>query len=455
MKKFLIFLISLILILNSSIFICFADFSKSFETDANIVYMTSLDEHSGIIYDKNSQVKCNPGELVKLVTGILVLENCDDLNTSVTASSNAIRSIESLRVTTAGILVGETMTVEELLYCMLVYNANDAAVVLAEFIGGTQENFVEMMNGFAERLNLSNTLFSNPGGFNVGEQYSTARDISEIFKYCINNSVLETILSTFLYEMPATNKYKDTRYLKNTNYLINYTIPDYYLQTVKFGKSGYTENLNCNCVSFASQDGYTYLCVVMDAPMKDFDNDDTDENMSFIVSKQLYKWAFENIRLRVVANTSTYVGEVKVRLSNEFDYVSLVPAENVSALVPAGVNAESVLIEPISEITLEKTDAPVKKGDVLGRAAVKYAGSTVAEVDLVAAFDVKVSSAKYFGDKILNVIKHPVFIIIAVILILLVLPLTVYSYRNKQKRLRMQKIKEREKRKEKREEKNG
>lgn len=449
MKKFIIFLISFLIIISFSNVNSFANFSSSFETDANIVYMLSLDEHGGIIYDKNSELKCNPGELVKLVTAVIVLENCDDLSQPVTASSTAIRSIESLKITNAGILVGETMSVEELLYCMLVYNANDAAVVLAEFIGGTQENFVEMMNGFADRLNLNNTVFSNPGGFNIGEQYSTAVDISEIFRYCTNNPTMETILSTFLYEMPATNKYRETRYLKNTNYLINYAIPDYYLQTVKFGKSGYTETLNCNCVSFASQDGYTYLCVVMDAPMKDFDNDGTNENMSFVVSKQLYKWAFENIRLRVVANTSTYVGEVKVRLSKDYDYVSLVPAENVSALVPAGVNAESVLIEPISEITLEKTDAPVVKGDILGRAAVKYAGSTVAEVDLVAAFDVKLSTTKYLGSLILEIITHPVFIVIALILILFVLPLSLYSYRNKQKRIRMMKIKERQIKKEK------
>lgn len=440
MKKLIILLITTFLIFNSFAFSSYADFSKSLNVDANIVYMTSLDENGGIIYDKNSDVKCNPGELVKLVTGILVLENCDDLSQQVTASATAIRSIETLKITTAGILVGETMTVEELLYCMLVYNANDAAVVLAEYVAGSHEEFVKMMNSFATRLNLKNTLFSNAGGFIVGEQYSTAKDISVIFKYCIDNLTLQDILSTFLYEMPATNKYKETRYLKNTNYLINYTIPDYYLQTVKFGKSGYTETLNCNCVSTASKDGYNYICVVMDAPMTDFDNDDVNENMSFVVSKQLYNWAFENIRLRVVANTSTYVGEVKVRLSKDFDYVSLVPADTVSALVPAGVNAESVLIEPISEITLEVVDAPVNKGDVLGRAAVKYAGVTVTEVDLVAAFDVKLSSVKYIGNSILNFIKHPIFIIITIVLVFLVLPLSVISYRNKKKRIMRERI---------------
>ena len=165
--------------------------------------------------------------------------------------------------------------------------------------------------------------------------------------------------------------------------------------------------------------------------MTDFDNDNVTENMSFVSSKELYEWVFSNIKLRTVVNTSTYVGEVKVRLSKDYDYVSLVPVENVSALVPSGVNAESVYIEPISEITCESVDAPVKKGDILGRAAIKYAGSTVAEVDLVAAFDVDVSSSKYIGDKIIKIITHPVFIIITIIIVAISIALFIVSYKNK------------------------
>lgn len=440
MKKIIIFIISALMLINIFSVSSFAVFTKTVEVDGNIAYVISADENGGVLYDKNSELSCDPGELVKLVTGILVIENCSDLSQKVTASSTAIRRIEALRVTTAGILVGETMTVEELLYCMLVYNANDAASVLAEFIAGSETKFVEMMNGFAQRLELKSTLFSNPGGYIHDNQYSTARDIAKIFRYCLNNSAFFDILSTFLYEMPATNKYSSTRYLKNTNYLINYAISDYYMSSVKCGKSGYTETGRCNCVSFASKDGYNYICVVMDASMKNNDEDEANENMSFVDSKDLLSWAFDNLRLRVVANTSTYVGEVKVRLSSDYDYVSLVPIADVSALVPSGVNAGSVLIEPISELTTEVINAPVKKGDILGRAAIKYAGTIVAEVDLVAAFDVKLSTPKYIGDKIFSIIKSPVFIIIALFLLLVVLPLSVVAYYNKKKKDRIKRF---------------
>ena len=433
MKKFIIFALSIILILQSVLISVNAAFTDSLELDANIAYLVSVDDSESIIYDKNSTARCNPGELVKIVTAILVLENCPSLTETVTASGNAIRSIEHLRVTTAGIYVGETMTVSELLYCLLLYNANDAANVLAEHVAGTVDEFVVMMNDFAKKLGLNDTSFSNPGGYNAENQYSTARDIAVIFRYCMENADFVRISSTFLYEMPATNKYKETRYLKNTNYLINIGIPDYYVKSVKGGKPGYTETLNCNCVSLASKDGYNYICVIMDAPMTDFDGDDTVENMSFVCSKNLYDWAFENIKLRVVANTSTYVGEVTVRLSDQFDYVSLVPIENVSALVPSGVSAESVLIEPISELTMETVDAPIKKGDILGRASIKYAGSTVAEVDLVAAFDVEISPIKFIADKFLSILKSPAFIILFILALIVLLPLCYISYKNKQK----------------------
>ncbi len=431
MKKLFIFIICFILCF-SEVFLCSAAFTSSFEVDAEIAYVISADEDSTVIYNKNSAVKCNPGELVKIVTGLLVIENCSDLGTIVTASADAIRSIEKLRVTTAGILVGEMMTVEELLYCLLVYNANDAAAVLAEHIGGSIDNFVQMMNDYVKKLGLNNTEFTNPGGYPSAQQYSTAEDIAEIFNNCMLNPKFSEIISTFLYEMPATNRYKQTRFLKTTNSLINSGISDYYYKYVRAGKSGYTPDGNSNCVSIASKDGYNYICVIMNAPVIDYDEDSVKENMAFVSSKQLYNWIFENIKLRVVANTSTYVGEVQVRLSDEYDYVSLVPAENVSALVPVGVNAESVFIEPINELTDLVIDAPVKKGDKLGRAAIKYAGETVAEVELVAAFDVSLSTGKFIIDKLIKVISHPVFLVFVAVIIIAALGLFLIAYRNKQ-----------------------
>lgn len=438
MKKFIILLLTLLLVVSNTVFAS-ANYTDSFDVDAKIAYVVSANSDATVIYDKGSDTVVDPGEIVKLVTGILVLENCPDLNVTLTASETAIRSIENLKVTRAGILVGETATIGELLYCLLVYNCSESANVLAEHVGGTIDNFVVMMNDFAKKLELKNTSFSNPGGYNSENQYSTAKDIAAIMNYCIQNANFIQISSTFRYEMPPTNKYKDTRYLINTNSLINGSIEDYYYKYVKCGKSGQSKDGLCNCVSYASKDGYNYICVILGAEDKDYDLDTYSENMSFVSSKELLKWIFDNIKLREVANIATYVGEVKVNLSSTTDYVGLVPSQSVSALVPSGVSTQSVYIEPIASLTKSSVDAPVKKGDVLGRAAIKYAGSVIAEVDLVASFDVERSTSKYIGEIIRKILVSPVFLITVFIIIVFAIVCFLISYRNKQK-LRLKRI---------------
>lgn len=433
MKKFIILILLFVFLITQNSICVFANYTDSFEVDAPIAYIVSADSDNTVIYNKAGDSVVDPGEIVKIVTGILVIENCSDLQTELTASADAIRSIEHLRLTRAGILVGERISVYELLYCLLVYNCSEAANVLAEYIGGSIDGFVVMMNDFAEKLELEHTSFSNPGGYNSENQYSTASDIAEIMKYCILNSTFLQISSTFRYEMEPTNKYGDTRYLINTNSLINNSISDYYFKYVKCGKSGQTSSGLCNSVSYASKDGYNYICVILCAEEKDYDEDTYVENMAFVSSKNLLSWVFENIRLREVANTSTYVGEVKVRLAEGSDYVGMVPANNVSALVPSGVNVESVYIEPIAELTVSAIDAPVKKGDILGRAAIKYAGNTIAEVDLVASFDCDRSTSKFIGEKIRQFISNPIFIVIVLIIIAFVVVCFIISYNNKQK----------------------
>jgi D-alanyl-D-alanine carboxypeptidase (penicillin-binding protein 5/6) len=230
---------------------------------------------------------------------------------------------------------------------------------------------------------------------------------------------------------------------------MNSGIRDYYCSYVKNGKTGTTDNAGRCVISSASGDGYNYLCIVMNAKFYDFDDDGVEENMAFVESKRLYEWAFKNLRIREVANPSVYVGEAEVRLSREFDYVSLVPETSVTALVPTGVSAENVLIEPYSELTQTVVDAPVRKGDVLGRAAIKYGGETIAEVNLIAAFDVQRSTVKYIGDLFLKMIRSKPFKLLLLLIFVIGVPLLVIVFvviparrRKKKNTVRMVNVKE-------------
>ena len=412
MKKFLILLFAAAL---AALWLCcpvWAAYNAEISVEADIAYMVSLDRENTVIYDKNSNVRFSPAAIAKIVTGIVTIENCSNLDQKITLKKEAVTAAAGTGSAMAGLYADEQVSVRDLLYCTLVFNAADAACVLADYIGGDIPSFVTMMNDLAARLGCSSTHFTNPMGYDEEGQYTTARELAALYYYCVSNQTFDEIISTDYYEMEPTNQYWDVRYLRTTNGLMNSGIPDYYFRYVRSGKSGVTDDNRCNSVSVASKDGYNYLCVVMNAPVMDYDEDGVDENMAYVTARQLYEWTFNNIRLRVIANPSTYVAEVKVKLSSEYDYVSLVPAEEISALVPAGVGSESVLIEPIPEQTPESVKAPIKKGEIIGRAAIKYAGETIAEVDLAAAFDVSGSFGRAVGDLLLSILKSTVFRIV-------------------------------------------
>ena len=423
MKKFIIFLISFIILISSFVFSANAAFTTAVEIESPIAYLVSLDDDGTVIYDKNSTLKAEPASLTKIVTAILVIENCTDYEAVVTAPSYAIRLLDGTNSSTAGILVGEQLTVRQLLYCLLVYSANDAANVLADYIGGGSiDTFIGMMNDFAQKLGCTDTHFANAHGLFDENHYSTAKDLAVMYRYCLENSFFSELAGTSYYKIEPTNKYAQTRHLNSTNKMFSSGIADYYYKYLKNGKTGTNNSWNRCFISSASKDGYSYLCVILDAPMYDVDKDGVDENMSFMDTKTLYSWTFDHIRLRTVANTSTYVTEVSVKLSNEYDYVSLVPANEVNALVPTGVDESGVYVEALTELTASSVNAPVKKGDVLGKAVIKYADDVIAEVDLVAAFDVSLSSVKYIGNLMLTLMKSTAFKIALAFVVLVILP---------------------------------
>ena len=187
MKKVFVFLCIVSLLLCSLVPQAGATFNSALDVDANIAYLISLDKDNTVIYDKNSEVRFAPGALVKIVTGLLVIENCANIDQMVTAEYEWINEVVGTGSSTLGILSGEELSVRDLLLCMLVYNAADAANILVHYIAEDTETFVRMMNDLAARLGCANTHFTDPIGFDNDDQYTTAREIAAIYYYCFNN----------------------------------------------------------------------------------------------------------------------------------------------------------------------------------------------------------------------------------------------------------------------------
>ena len=392
----------------------FASYNSEYETKSDIVLLVSLDDGT-VIFDKNSDKKTEAAALTKIVTLIVTLQNCPDLDTKVTVPDDDNILLKKTYSSNAGLKAGEEVTVRQLLYMMMVKSANDAANVLADYIGdGGVEAFVGKMNEFVSSVGCTSTHFNNPHGLQDEGQYTTANDLLKIVKAGLELPEFMEICNTYKYNMPATNQTKERNYI-STNWMLNPGYKTYYYEYAQGIKSSVSSNDNRSIVVKAAKDGYNYLCIVLDAPYEDVNEDGNKDNVAQIEAKGLLKWTFKNIKLEKITDTSQIVTVVDVKLSFKTDHVRLVPKEDINALVPTGTDSNSVLIEAIEEDTPKTVYAPIKKGEVLGKAKIMYAGEQIATVDLVAAEAVSANVFLWTLNMIKNIITSPVFIVIAVL----------------------------------------
>ena len=409
MKKLCLTCLVLLLILSALPVFAGADYSTSIEADINSkgVYFICTDNDE-VIYQKNPDESRQIASLTKLATAAVVFDSVKDMSAKATVSDNAVHSIDGTNSKVLGLIVDEEMSIEELLYGLLVDSANDAANVLAEYVAGSTEAFVDKMNTLAVGLGCENTHFSNVHGLDDAGNYSSPRDLMTIARHCLTYPLFETIVTTRDHTVPPTNL-SDEKDITSTNMMFS-GVADYKYPYARGGKTGTTSGAGHCLWSFCEKDGYNYMCVALGGDMMDFDDDNVDERMSYIDSKILYNWAFDNLRLRTVADTTDIVTVIDVRLGVEEDHIRLVPAARITALVPKEVTKESVLIEPVREKTASEIEAPVAAGDVLGYATIKYADEVIAEVDLVAADSIKRSLPKFILDRVGRFVLSKTFI---------------------------------------------
>ncbi len=419
-----------------------ASFNSLLETEADVVLLVNTDSET-VIFDKNADKKTAPASITKIVTCMLVLENCEDFNTPITCKRECLDGLYEQNAATVGILAGETLTVKELLYCLMLPSAADAANMLADYIGGSIENFVVMMNDFVKSLGCEDTTFINAHGLDEdGGNITTAYDLYKITKYALQNPTFKEITGTLRYEIAPTEKYPYTRYLNNTNKMMNSAYKDYYSPYISGVKTGTTALAGHCVISTASKNGYNYMLIVMNAPQYDIDGDNVEENVAFTDSKRIYEWAFDNIVLTKVTNTTDVVTVVDVKYNWKVDHLRLLPAKEISALVPSGTESGSLVIRPVESETPTVVKAPIEKGDVIGKAEILYGEDVVATVDLVAGESVSRSIILWIFDGIKTILSSTVFkILFALLLVLVIIYILLIIRRNriraKRKKIRM------------------
>jgi serine-type D-ala-D-ala carboxypeptidase len=374
MKKLKIIFFIFIFLMQFIIFI-----SPSYADSDNLkTYCPScilIEANTGkILYEKNSNDVRFPASTTKIMTAILTVENCN-LDDVATVSHNAVYSIP-YDYTHASLKEGEELTIEQLLYALMIPSANDAAIVLAEHISGSVEEFAKLMNKRAEELGCKNTHFVNPNGIHSKDHTSTSYDLALMGKFAMQNSIIRKIVSTTQFTLPATNKYSKTdRIFNNSNDLLN-TYSKYYYEGTTGVKTGYTGEAGNCIIASAKKNNLEVILVVLGG-----ESTNTGLSQRYLDCKTLFDYAFNNYSLKTLNEKNAVLKQITVRGATE-------ETQNLNVLIKDKIeifsenSADLSSLEP--EITLdENLMAPISANSAIGKITYNYDGQTYSS-DLIA-----------------------------------------------------------------------
>ena len=324
-----------------------------------------MEESTGtILYEKNSDEAHYPASITKIMTTLLALEN-GNLSDMVTFSDDAINNTEGSGIARD---YGEQMTLEQCLYGVMLESANECAYAVAEHVGGTVENFVDMMNAKAKELGCTNTHFANPHGLQDENHYTTAHDMALIAQAAYQNETFRIIIGTKMYTIPPTNKHAEETVLRNHHDMLctyHNANRKYLYPYCVGGKTGYTATANSTLVTYAEKDGMTLICVVMN----------TQSPNQFIDTVNLFDYAFDNFQvLNVAENDTNYSAETTVDNGN---------LDNIAPFVE--LDKEAVIVLP-KTAEFSDTSSSVEYNDsdpeIAGSITYTYAGRNVGKADI-------------------------------------------------------------------------
>ncbi len=368
-----------------------ATYTPNVKIYADAYMLISLDDDSHpVVAEKNADKRKYPASLTKIVTTMVTLNKVQNLSQTTTVSKSAIEALYGTGAQVAGLKIGQTITIEELLYLTMVHSACDACQVLAEFVSGSVPAFVEEMNNWVKSLGCKDTNFVNPDGLHDPNHYTTPSDMAKITLAAMKNEIFNKISSTQQYKFGKLN-------FIHTNYMLDKFHVTYYYPYAQGIKTGSTEQAGYCVITKASKGGYNYLAIVMDSPIEVLDGIKT--KCSFIDAKSLFDWAFDSLKYTTVVRKNDIAYELPVNNGKDADTVQLVVKDDVTTLVPSTLDPSNVIIEPVDPP--ESLDAPVTKDDFVCKANVIFGEKTIVTVDLVAAKTVELSSFL----KILNALK--------------------------------------------------
>ncbi len=363
------------IILIFFILICFAVFIlPMYANDISAKSAVLIEAQSGAVaYGKNQDLRLPMASTTKIMTALVVLEKAE-LDEIITVTPE-MTGIEGSSIY---LRAGEELTVEELLYALLLESANDAAVALAMTVGETVEGFAQMMNEKSREIGLTDTHFTNPHGLDSDEHYTTAYELGLISACAMKNPSFERIVSTYKKTIPLNNG-EGARVLVNHNRLLRS-----YDGAIGI-KTGFTKKCGRCLVSSATRDGVTLICVTLNAPNDWQDHKNMlDYGFSRYESVSLASPNSYNVELNAIG------GEKSTFIAGNNDGLRITlerKKHNISAVLEAN----------------RLISAPVQKGDLVAKIVFYNDGELIGSLPLYARESVKeLNYKKSFFERLFN-----------------------------------------------------
>lgn len=441
MKKFMLLLCAALLVCAISPPALAAEgYSPDFEVNARAVYLYNLDTET-LIWSNNADMPLAPASTTKIMTCILALENTPDLERETVVYPAYVQDYlydyqyvqGNGAVSHAGLMAGEELSMKDALYALMLPSANEVAMTIADHIGGSQEEFVAMMNRRARELGATNTNFVNANGLYDDGHVTTAHDLYVMARHAMSLAGFMDIVTATSYSCPPTNIHESGLKWETTNQMMVQNSSHYY-PSVKGIKTGALPQAGHCLVSTASRDGFTYMLVVLGATTTDADGKQIAGQAAFIESKKIYDWVFDTFRVKKLVERGRHVTEIPLRLNMDKDHIKLMTGDQFTSLLPKDIEASSVTLIP--EIP-DSVDAPVEKGDKIGEAVLILSGEEIGRVPLLAAESVSASQLLVTLEQVKNIMRSFWFkfaVVFIVLLILLYIVLMIVRNRNQRRR---------------------
>ena len=371
-----------------------AEISETITQTTDTLEASSINSRSCIVYDRNSHMilygknetkKVKMASTTKIMTSLIIIENCN-LSETIEVSQKAAGTGGSR----LGLKTGDKITIKDLLYGLMLCSGNDAAVALAEYAGGDIQGFAELMNNKAHELGLTNTHYESPHGLDSDGHYTTAYELAVLSDYALKNETFAKIVGTKNYTVTINGYPKN---LSNTNELLGY------LNGVYAVKTGFTNGANRCLVTACKRNDMDIICVVLGADTKKFRTQDTIKlieyafkNFTYIDANELAINSFNNWK-----NENLKYIDINKSSSTSFDFEVRTCENSILSINKNDINniKTTISITPYLE-------APISSNMVIGNLSIDLNNKTLITLDIININDINRKDIPYYLNYFLS-----------------------------------------------------